>query len=315
MIRVIPDESTLLTSLRNGEVDIYQQVLPDHTGSVEQADGLELVSFPGRDFLFLAWNARREALSDPEVRRALTTAIDRQGIVDALTAGYAAVVNSGVTRVHFAYDPSAAPGLGYDLEGAAALLADAGWEDRDGDGVVEDAEGRAFEIGIEVNSESSSRTNIAEIVQANLAAVGVSVTVERSDFATWVGTITGPEKDFDATIVLYNADFRVDERDMFHSESLGEGYAFSGTNNPTLDHLLDTLQTIVDPEAAVPVWAEYQAEIAREQPFTYLYSPDRISGVSNRIEGVRMDARGEWSRIQEWRVPPDRRKYASTISR
>lgn len=309
--RVVPDASTLLTELLNGGIDLYHQMLPDQYGTVDGADGVRVLSFPSRDYLFLAWNARRPLLSDPEVRRALTMAIDRPGLVDALLGGRGMVANSGVTRVHWALASDLTTELPYDTAAARALLAELGWVDRDGDDVLEDAAGTPFVVELKMNTESALRVGLAEIIQAQLAQVGVEVTLRPSDYGTFVMDIIDPDRPFDAFLLTYTADFRVDDRDMFHSASSESLFAFSGVQSDRLDSLIDTLQTIADEQEAAMLWREYQMEIIREQPYTYLFYPDRLVGVSDRIQDVLMDARGEWVGIHDWRVPPDRRKYVA----
>jgi hypothetical protein len=54
----------------------------------------------------------------------------------------------------------------------------------------------------------------------------------------------------------------------------------------------------------MPLFAEYQAELAREQPYTFFYFAERMSGVNKRLRGVVMDARGEWVGIRDWYIDP-----------
>ena len=310
--RVIPDPATALTELLNGDIDVYQQIRPDQGARIEGAEGLELVTFRSRDYVFVAWNTRRPVLSDASVRRAMTMAVDRDGIVDAFLGGRGVVANSGVMSLHWAYDPALAGAVPFDPDGARALLDGRGWQDRDGDGVRENEQGVPLAFSLKSNPESPLRQGIAEFMQAQLADVGVDVELISLDGGTLVQDIIDPERRFDAFILSYNTDFRVDDRDMFHSESDDSPYAFAGIRDAELDRLIDTVQTIVDEESATPLWRDYQARIVELQPYTYLFFQDRVSGLSDRVQNVRMDPRGEWSGIQEWTVPPDRRKYAAS---
>jgi ABC-type transport system substrate-binding protein len=77
-----------------------------------------------------------------------------------------------------------------------------------------------------------------------------------------------------------------------------------------MDRLLDTLQLVVDRQAAIPLWKEYQLLLLREQPYTYFYFPERLDGINKRVRDVTMDARGEWVNIKDWWIPRDKRRAA-----
>jgi hypothetical protein len=68
---------------------------------------------------------------------------------------------------------------------------------------------------------------------------------------------------------------------------------------------MDSVQLVADRRAALPLWARYQALIARDQPETLLYFADRLVGVSRRVHGVALDARGDWVGIERWWVDRD----------
>ncbi len=309
--RIVPDPSTLLTELLNENVDVYVSVRPDQAGAIEAAEGTRLLNFPARDYTFIAWNSTRAPLGDPALRRALTMALDRQGMVDGLLSGMGTVANSGVPTVHWAFDPENARALGYDPAGAASALTSLGWEDRDGDGVRENAEGQRLSFTLKFNPESELRQTVAELSQAQFAAVGVEAIPVAVEFSQFLQDILGAERNYDAFVLTFSTDFRVDDRDLFHSGSSDASYAWSRTRNLRIDRLIDTLQTVVDQEDAIAVWREYQAAVLEEQPFSYLFYPDRIVGLSSRVENVAMDARGEWVGVVDWTIPPDRRKYAT----
>src|SRR5690606_10214683 len=117
---------------------------------------------------------RRPQLADARVRRALTMGTNRQEVVDAILRGYGAVAHSSVPPFHWAYDPEL-ESLSYDPEGAAALLEEAGWVDRNGDGVRENADGERLSITVKYNQGNQIRQDVAEIMQAQLGDIGVEI--------------------------------------------------------------------------------------------------------------------------------------------
>jgi peptide/nickel transport system substrate-binding protein len=308
VVRVIPEQTTLLTDLLTENIDVYINPRPDQAGQIEASPNLRLLTFKWPAYTLVAWNARKPMFADARVRRALTMATNRREIVQSQLRGYGSPATTGVHPLHFAHDSRFGDSLAYDPEAARRLLDQAGWQDRDGDGVRENADGVRFEFTLKYNQGNQRRADIAEIMQAQLAEVGVRVQPQVLEFGTMIAQMTSPERDFDAAVFGWNMGFgRLDEAAFFHSAKIDEPYAFSGTKSPRLDHLLDTLQLIVDREDARPFWREYQAAIVQEQPYTFIYFDDRLEGINRRLQGVRMDARGEWINVHEWWIAPEDR--------
>ena len=187
--------------------------------------------------------------------------------------------------------------------------------DRDGDGVRENADGVPFEFTLMYNQGNQRRQDFAEIMQAQLSEIGVRLQPQVMEFGTMVETMQTPSRDFDAAISGWVTEFKVDDIDLFHSRRSDGPYAYSGTNNPEIDRYLDTLQLIPDRAAALPIWREYEQLLIQEQPFTFLAFPDRLAGVSRRLEGVEMDARGEWVNVRRWWIPREKRGGGTVAQR
>ena len=299
--RYIPEQSTLLNELVTGGLDVYVAPRPDELERLLSVTGIHLVQAPSRDFIFVGWNSRRPQLADARVRLAITMATDRQKIVDALLLGYGTVANSTLLPLHWAYDPKQPSALPFDPAGARALLDEAGWKDRDGDGVRENADGLRLSISIVYNQGNEARRRIAEIMQVQLREVGIEVRPEVMEWAALIQRISEPDpRDFDGVVMGWVGEFRVDDTGLFHSSQVDGPFAYSGTRNPELDRLMDTLALIQDHEEARPLWARYEMVLRDEQPYTFFYFTDRLMGVRDRVRGLRLDPRGEWVNVKDW---------------
>jgi len=302
--RIVPDQTTLLTELLTENVDVYISVIPDHAQSVLDDPALELKRFMQRQYIFVGWNSRRPQLADARVRRALTMGTDRESIVRSVVRGYGTVAHTGVPPFHWAFDPNAVEPLPYDPEAARALLDEAGWRDRDGDGVRESADGTRLSFVIKYNT-NQTRQQVAEIMQSQLAQIGVEAQPQVVEYTTLMSQIQTPSlRDFDAIVLGWSADFKLDDTDLFHSERIDRPYAFSGTRNPEMDRLLEAISNTADREQAKELWTEYQAVLVAEQPYTFVYFPDRLDGVNRRVRNVVMDTRGDWVNVKDWYLDP-----------
>src|SRR5690606_3356330 len=141
---------------------------------IEATPGVRLIASPSRQWNYLAFNTRRPLFQDARVRRAIAMALNRQQMVDALVYGYGAVGRSTVTPAHWSYDASDPQTMiPHDPDRARQLLAEAGWEDRNGDGVLEDAQGREFRFSLLTNAGNDVRRDMIEIIEAQLRPLGI----------------------------------------------------------------------------------------------------------------------------------------------
>jgi peptide/nickel transport system substrate-binding protein len=306
--RVIPEPATLLTELLTGGIDVYPGMPPQFAERVKATDRAVLVDFPDLSYEQITWNERRPPFGDARVRRALTLAIDRRRLVEAVRAGYGRVANSTVAPELWMHDARAGADLAYDTAAARRLLAEAGFADRDGDGVLESADGRPFRFTLKVAHGNRERADIAEIVQADLRRVGIAVEVREVEFNTLQATASDARKrDFDAMVLGWKPEFHLDDSDVLACAKRDQPLQFSGYCSAEADRLMDSVQIVGDRRAALPLWARYQRLIARDQPLTLLYYANRLVGIGRRVHGVSLDARGDWVGVERWWIDPARR--------
>jgi ABC-type transport system substrate-binding protein len=108
-------------------VDLYIAPNPIDAAQIDAAPDTELRVFPFRSYDYIAWNGRLPLFSDPRVRRALTMAINREEIVEAVRYGFGEVGRSSITPAHWSFDREDPETLlPYDTAGARRLLTEAG---------------------------------------------------------------------------------------------------------------------------------------------------------------------------------------------
>jgi peptide/nickel transport system substrate-binding protein len=305
--RVIPEASTLLAEFEAGRVHVYLSVLPDHVPRIRELDDARLESYLSRSVTALVWNARRPWFDDARVRRALSLALDREALAEGVLQGYGRPATSSVPPFHWAHDPSVALPAP-DPERARRLLAEAGWRDGDGDGVRENADGVPLRFELLYSSGNATRRATAQVVRAQLARVGVAVEPTLAEYATLLERVLQPEpRNFDALLLGWSNDFRLDDRDLFHSASAGGAFGWAGTSDPELDGLLDSLQLAVDRTAAAPLWRRYQRRVQEVQPWSWLVYLERLNGVRRELRGVVMDLRGDLVGVHRWELEADAR--------
>lgn len=296
--RTIPESSARITELLTGRADLIIGVPAREMQQLNGAAGVQTLVRPSRKYQALIWNGRRKGLDDQRVRRALTLAINRSEILQVMRGGYGDLATGPIYPAHWAFDSTLVP-LPFDPEAARALLAEAGYRDRRGNGRVEDAEGRPLEVELLIPTGNEYNRNIATMVQAQLATIGVRLQPRLLDFATLAATITSPERDFDAVFLSWESGFRLDLADLFHSAALDGPFQFASYRNEELDRLIDQA-TRAERADARPLWRQVQSILHEEQPWTiFFYTPDLFAH-REELQGVKMDIRGTLTGIAGW---------------
>lgn len=299
--RAVPENITQVAEVQTGDVDVALTPPMSAVRKASAADGVHLVEYPSRRYAFVGWNGRRPPLNDPRVRRALTMAINRQAMVDAFRDGFGQVAVGPVLPWHWAFDHDLPP-LPYDPDSARALLAAAGYRDRNGDGIVENAAGKPFQIELKVVASNSVNRDIAELIRGNLAAIGVRVTTQPVEGTTLIADVTSPDRRFDAFVFGWDGDFRLNLRNQFHSAEMSGPYQFASYRNAAVDSLLDAANLVEDRDKALPLWHRLQRILRDEQPWTFLYYQPQVLLVRDRLQGATMDSRGALVNLARWWV-------------
>lgn len=297
VFRVVPEQTTELSMLLTGELDLVRAVPPQDAERVEQSDIARLIVYPNRAYVYLAWNTRLPFFDTAKERTALTLGIDRQEIVDALLYGYGEVGTTHAFKTAWALEPSLKPHP-YDPEQAKRLLAEEGWKDSDGDGVL-DQGGKPFRFAMVTNKGNDLREDMLVMIKSHLAKIGV---VAEPSLREWTVLLEETQrKEFEAWLSAWILDFTYDPRDMFHSEAIEGKFNMVSYSNPTADSLIDLGTSLTDREAAKPVWAAFQRLLHEEQPYTFLHTLEERVGVSRRVRGVdEIDSRSHIFGIRRW---------------
>jgi len=293
VFRVLPDRESQLLQLLAGDVDYIELLTPPEARRVRASGRAAIESYWSRQFNFVAWNLRRPQLADARVRRALTLATDRQGLIDALADGAYRIAASPILSGVWARNPAVQP-LPYDPAQARRLFAEAGWEDRDGDGFL-DRQGKRFRIELTTNSESPIRKDAVLLMQEQLRRVGVEATPRFFEYSTLAERNARGE--FDGTLQAFVMDTSLD---LSYAFATAADQNWGGYSNAEVDRLLRAFQDIADVEEARRCLYRIQEILHTDQPFTFLWEPQRSDGRSRRLRNVHPTVIGAYVNAREW---------------
>jgi peptide/nickel transport system substrate-binding protein len=298
VFRVIPERSNRIRQLLSGDLDFVEQLTRDDARSLSTSGRARPVSYWHRQYSFVVWNGCREPFVDPRIRLAMTLAIDRQALVDALFGDMARQGVGPIPQSVWAFHDELHP-WPYDPDRATDLLAQAGWQDHNGDGTI-DREGRPFRFELSTNGDNQLRVDAAIIIQSQLSRIGIDVRIVTLEFNTLIDL--NMRHDFDATIAAWGIDTTLDFSYAFHSSSADDGYNYSCYTNPRVDELIGGVRHQPSLQHALPLLHELQAIIHHDQPYTFLWEPRRIDGASRRLQNISPNPLSAFFDLEQWRL-------------
>ncbi len=283
IFKIVPDKTSLLLQLKNGEIDMMAGVNPDHVADLQSSNpDIALYRVSGRTYYYIGYNEKNPLFKEKQVRRALTMAIDRNGLIEATLQGYGKPCTGPVPPiVSWAYNDSIPP-IPFNVAGAKNLLANAGWKDHDGDGWL-DKDGRDFKFVLRTNAGNQIKADLAVIVQDQLKKIGVKVDIRSLEWTAFMDKLR--RKEFDAYIGGWSTSFNVDPTPIFHSTATNL-FNYIGYNNPQVDQLIEAGREEMNRQKAAKIWKTMQDEIYRDQPYTFLFWLDKIVAVNSKFKNV-----------------------------
>ena len=317
--KVIENDSARLTTFRNGEIDIYSarpreyKTLLDDVELSARTQNFEYMS-PTAGYSYIGWNQgsvdEPSRFADKRVRQAMTYLTDRERIIDEIMLGYGEVAISPFSP-HSHQHNKALSAHGYHPEKAKALLKEVGYEDRNGDGVLEDANGEPFEFGLVYFQGNEDTKRIVLFLKDLYAAAGVLLHPKPTEWSVMLDLLG--KRNFDAITLGWSSGVETDIFQMFHgSQTDNGGDNFVGNKNPELDKLIDEARATVDEEKRMPLWQQTEAIIHDEQPYTFLMRRQTMAFIDNRIHNIAHTQLGLNSGFVpvEWYVPLEIQKYS-----
>lgn len=279
IFKFIPDFNVRAMQLKTGEIDATL-IEPNQVANLEKESKVVLNKIPTADYRGIMFNFKtKELFKDVNVRKALSYATDKKGIVDGILLGYGEVAYSPIQFNKF-NNPDVEK-YEYDIDKANALLEQSGWK-KGADGIRE-KDGKKLQFSLFARNNDEVRVKIAEYVAAQGKKVGFDIKVDARDPKAM------KIKDTEAFVVGWGSPFDADDNTykIFHSSQAehGSGYNFGYYANPKVDELLEKARTTSDENERKRYYAEFQKELADNPSFSMDVYLTAIYGVNKKISG------------------------------
>jgi peptide/nickel transport system substrate-binding protein len=300
VFKVVPDESARILQLQIGEIDMVESVAPkDVVRLREQHPQIQLYELQPRMIGVLSYNLSRQPLDDQRVRQAISYSVDRRALIEGVIYGYAIPLATPILPMHaWAQHPDLAP-YPRDVERARALLAEAGYADSDGDGIVE-RNGTPLRLGIRTRTGDLIRENGAVILQRNLRDIGIDAQVQMMELAATLDLVR--QGDFDIYYGHSNVSVSIDLSDVYGT---GGGFNYSGFSDAAVDSMMRAAVALEDRALARPYWLHVQEILYEQQPTSILYALKPLAAIHSRFRDCTPHMLSPWEGIERWWRLPD----------
>ncbi len=306
IVRVIPDPTTQFMELEAGRLDMmgltpvqYARIFPRKPELARRFRRFRYLDF---GYTYLGFNLDRPLFRDVRVRRAIAMAINRKEIIDVVLFGLGEIIATPYKPGTYWENRKIKP-WPYDPVRAKKLLAQAGWRDRDGDGVLEDAQGRKFAFTILTNNGNRQREKAAVIIQRRLGALGMRVKVRLVEWSSFIAHFVDKRR-FDAVILGWALSPEPDQYAIWHSSQIGpHKFNFLGYRNARVDRALEAARRTFDRAQRKALYDLVQEEIHKDVPMVFLYAPYSLPVVHRRVHGIEPAPAGISWNAEHWYIP------------
>jgi peptide/nickel transport system substrate-binding protein len=314
--RIINNTDAALVQLKSGDLDTMD-LTPIQATRGTNSDRFKRqfakYEFYGAAYSYIGWNNASPIFRDKRVRQAMTYFTNRQQMVKAILFGLGQIVESPIYFARPEYDKTLY-NYPYDPKKALALLAEAGWKDTDGDGILDkviDGKRVPLRFEIKVNSGNDVRESIALTLQDELKKHGIAASVRRLDWTIFLDDVKNHK--FDAVILGWVMSFTEgDNYQVWHSsQAENKGSNAISYKNPRVDKILEDYRREFDEKKRFEMAKEFQRILNDEQPYTFLFARKAVAAVERRFRGVEVLPTSTGFNTNEWWVPRLQQKYGA----
>ncbi len=289
--KVVPDQQTLYTQFRTGEVSIYdlQGIPPQLHQQAAKLPEVAVAVTPTPFVEFVYFNCGKPMFADKRVRQALYLAMDRKSWIDVIYYGLPIPTLSWLSPTHWAYnhdlkDP------GYDPARAAKMLDDAGW--RVGADGVRQKDGMKLAFTMSTTAGNKAREGAQQLLQQNFKKINVAMTIRNMPASVVWGDYT-VKSEFDTLMVgwdplLYpDPDYTARIASDKIPAKGGSGSNYVQYQNPKIDELCAAGTATPDRAARKRIYDQIQAILLEDLPFAPIMTSTQVTGVRSLVKGYR----------------------------
>lgn len=275
-LRIVPESGQRVMLLETGEVDVAYEIPYNSVSTIEGNDDLQLLQTPSMKIVMLYFNTQSSGpASNPLVRKAVESAIDKQAIVNAVCYGYGtptySICPSNVT------DYVELPGNHYDVARAKELMTQAGYPD-------------GCDLTIWSNSNQAN-TELCTILQSQLKEIGINLNIVVQDDNT-TNTLRNAGEDFGIILHFFSCNIGHADYVLYWTLKSGNYSDFSRFNNPEYDKTYLTWEKTAEGADRQKLLEKLYSIEQENLPEIPMYNDVKLIGATKNLEGMQLSQIG-----------------------
>ena len=295
--RIIPEAGSRTIALRTGEVHITTQVPPQAIPQLQNEPNLNVIIEPEPRIIRWQVNLSHPILSDINVRRALTHAIDYDMIIEAILGDFGTPVHGYTTPEQFGY--LALP-YAYNPQQAADLLRRSGWA-KNPQGIYQ-KDGKPLELEIITGNKMARELELFEAMQSDFRDFGIVINLKLIEGAQIYPEIVrytkmrGTEQKPDFALLTMDLGTRTGEGNVSFETSFRSNGTRNCTtySNPEFDRLMDIAVSGAPADVRLDAYHKAQRLLHEALPAIHLWQPSWAIATTAAVTGFRLHPAGVW---------------------
>ncbi|MCC8180329.1 MAG: ABC transporter substrate-binding protein [Planctomycetes bacterium] len=264
----------------------------------------EKFEYPGQSWAYIGWNLQRPMFQDRQVRVALSHLVDKERILDEVFMGLGSIISGPFIPRSPYYNHQVKP-IPFDIEEAGRLLAEAGWEDTDGDGILDkdyDNSGirKPFTFSLMIPANSPLIRQWSSIIEQDMIKAKIKMDIKPIEWSVYTQSLD--QRSFDACTLFWTGGVEGDPYQIWHGAGASREASsnFISYNSPEANRLIDEGRRTVDKQKRYAIYQRLHEVIAEDQPYTFLVSGAVTVARNKRFynaivyRGGEMDANLQW---------------------
>ena len=304
----VTNEDTATGELLNGTVDVIDASNLKNKDIKElESEGMDVTSYDSNLVQYMGFNLRDKKFQDKNLRQAFMYALDRNAMVDKLLEGNGQVVDTPMLPSSWSYpDKSTLNNYKYNKDKAKELLKQAGYEDRDNNGIVEDKDGKELVVKLTYPTGNKLREQTAPIIQANLKDIGVKMELENMEFTALMDKVVA-NHDFELYLMGNNLSLDPDPKPYWHSTSASDekgnsAWNISSFKNEKADQLIEQGISVSDQKQRKEIYSQFGKLLNDEVPWAYLYSQNIRKAYNPHLKDFKPYTFNDFDNVKDWYI-------------
>lgn len=265
--RAVPDAATRVADLKSGTADLAVTLDPDLAQQLQGVPGVKILTAVTERIAYLKLNPSRPPFDNADLRRAVASAVDKQGIISGLLGGFDKPVAQLASPDYAGY-VDGIEGASFDPDEAKKLV---------------EAAGSAAAQPIDFLTSPTFDQRIVQALVQELTDIGLKVNVESVDFATYLQRVQS-EKPKQPAISFGRWSCACQDADGISFPLLHSSSSFSSLSDPHIDALLNTARNTLDQKTRLDAYRQVAEAVAKDVPIVPLYQAAVIYGASDKLD-------------------------------